>query len=99
MPEVPKSSLRVIEQHPWPCVAHDLAYSFLHFRLVAMDRAKAAGRLVFTKTAMGQAGVGIRQELLTGRTQLSVSFFAAAREADQQFHGLFFLSDTSLLFF
>lgn len=83
----------MVEQHTWPCIAHNEAHPFLHLRLVAMDGAEAAGWFFFAKVATGQACMGIGQQFVAGRTQLPVAFLVAAIQTYHLLNGLLFAFD------
>ena len=76
------SLYRMIKHHPGTRPSHHRPHLLTHVRLITMDRAFLAGRLLIPKLAPIQTGLGITQHLRAVLTKLLVTFMSPAVEPD-----------------
>ncbi len=74
------SFYRMINYHPWARPSHHRPHLLTHVRLITMNRAFLAGRLLIAELAPIQTGLGITQQLRTVLTKLLVTFISSAVE-------------------
>lgn len=76
------SLYRMIKHHPRPSPSHHRSHLHTHVRLITMDRAFLAGRLLIPELAPIQTRLGITQQLRAVLAKLLVTFMSPAVEPD-----------------
>ena len=82
------SLYRMINHHPGTRPSHHRPHLLTHVRLITMNRAFLAGRLLIPELAHIQTGLGITQQLQALRTKFLVTFMSSAVEPDHHPHRL-----------
>ena len=73
---------RMIKHHPRPSPSHHCSHLLTHIRLITVDRAFLAGRLLISELAPVQTGLGITQQLRAVLAKPPVTFMSSAVEPD-----------------
>ena len=87
---------RMVVEHAWTSIAHDLFDALAQLGFIAMDGAFGAGWLIFLEGAARQAPVGIFDQLPAFRTKpaqmvrATAAMFVAAVQVDHRFDGFRF---------
>lgn len=91
--EMPYGCHRMIDNHPWPRIAHHCLNPFFHIRMVAMHSAFSATGLILSKRAFRQTNVSILHKVPAIGAQLPIAFLATAIYPNHLRHSLLFLFD------
>ena len=82
------SLYRMIKHHPRPSPSHHCSHLLTHIRLITVDRAFLAGRLLISELAPVQTRLGITQQLQALRTKLLVTFISSTVEPNHHSYRL-----------